>query len=37
MGFEEEKIRQQEQFDKQGYDESDHEKADDEPDGDGTF
>ena len=41
VGFEEEKIRhyirQQEQFDKKGYDEPDHEQADDETDDQGTF
>jgi len=41
VGFEEEKIRhyirQQEQFDKKGYDEPDHEQADDETDDRGTF
>ena len=41
VGFEEEKIRhyirQQEQFDKKGYDELEQEPADDETDDQGTF
>jgi len=41
VGFEEERvrhyIRQQEQFDEKGYDEQDHEKAEDKTDDDGTF
>ena len=41
VGFEEEKIRhyirQQEQFDKKGYDEPDHEQADEKTEDHGTF
>jgi hypothetical protein len=41
VGFKEEKIRhyirQQEQFDKKGYDEPDHAQADDETDDRGSF